>query len=729
MFSFLSPLFLYAAAAAVVPLVLHLLQKRRVVRIPFSTIRFLELAHRRSSSRLKMEHFILWLLRTLMVLLLAMAFAMPILQTRRLGAMLGRATRDLAIVIDASYSMGYQRHAGTVWDEAAETALDLINGLQEGDRVCIFAARDHVEPVIERLTADRELASLQVKGLELGATTSKLAPAVAAACDSLARDDKGRAKELHIITDGQALAWSGFAGAPGRNEGGPAPSGWGAEDMGKKTALFVTMLGVDAPENMSPTDVKVTPELLVSDMAPQIVAKLVGTGPHTGGTAALYIDGEKVGERASELGAEGAREAAFNARPLRPGTYAAYIQTPPDNLPVDNRFHFLLRVFSALPTLCVGSQDDVFFLARALDPGGKGGSGLTVAIAEGRNVTDGHLRSCACVFLCNALPLRGQTMDRIQEYVRRGGLLVIFPGERAVPADYEAWECLEGIAPGGIRNAPAADRKRALRWDDTRHALLRGLVPGPGGAPVLTVQRELTWPGTPESGEVLVVSGAEAPFLVSRRFGGGEVLVFALSADRLWGNLPLSPFFLPMVHRIVQHGAGSLGRKPAILTTRSLRVDEHLPWATGASVLMDPAGNRIPIRGTIDGTRRVLHAEDLMAPGVYEFAERAGDTMEPALALNVNRAESDLTPLRDGDIPRIVAVKGVKIGRGREELRQHLVEHRIGKTMGEQLLWLAFLLAAVEVVYANRRNRPVAPLSESLKVGSSGRVSEVRTED
>ena len=68
MLQFLNPVFLIAAGAAVIPLVLHLIQRSRTIRVPFSTIRFLKLAQRRSSRRIRLENFLLWLLRTLLML-------------------------------------------------------------------------------------------------------------------------------------------------------------------------------------------------------------------------------------------------------------------------------------------------------------------------------------------------------------------------------------------------------------------------------------------------------------------------------------------------------------------------------------------------------------------------------------------------------------------------------------------------------------------------------------
>ena len=82
MFELLNPLYFYIGGTlgVVIPLVLHLIQRSRTVRMPFSTLRFLKLAQKKSSSRLKIEHFLLWIIRTLMLVLLALAFAILMLR-------------------------------------------------------------------------------------------------------------------------------------------------------------------------------------------------------------------------------------------------------------------------------------------------------------------------------------------------------------------------------------------------------------------------------------------------------------------------------------------------------------------------------------------------------------------------------------------------------------------------------------------------------------------------
>ena len=72
---FLAPLFLIAAAlGASFPLILHLMQNQRKEHVPFPTLRFLKLAEKQSSKKVKMENFLLWLIRTLIMLLARAGF-------------------------------------------------------------------------------------------------------------------------------------------------------------------------------------------------------------------------------------------------------------------------------------------------------------------------------------------------------------------------------------------------------------------------------------------------------------------------------------------------------------------------------------------------------------------------------------------------------------------------------------------------------------------------------
>jgi len=744
MFSFLNPIFLAWAAAASVPLILHLMQRRRTVRLPFSTIRFLKLAQKRSSSRIRMENFLLWLVRTALMLLLSLAFAMPMLRTRAFGNFLSRSSRDVAIVIDGSFSMDYTLGKDTVWNKAVQAAVTIVEGLEENDQLCIFMATDDVKPVIEQLTEDKEFALTTVKALNSVPTSSQLAPAVLAANEALKQEERRREREIHIITDGQALAWQSFkqtetntsarpaAAKPAVPEKGKPAAGpikkesdrldtWKPEKIDEKTAFFVTCLGVPSPENVAPVAVEVQPSLIIADMPSKVKTRLTYSGAPRGTSAKLFVDDEEIASRAVTLGADSADDVSFAVPGLKGGKHAARIESPQDNLPIDNNFHFVIEVRDSLPVLCVGMPDDALFLMKALNPGGENPSGIKVKLTAPDDLPAEDLTKFSTVLLCNALPLAGQEIMRLEQFIQAGGLLVIFPGNRAVVSDYKAWSCLPGM-PVRIAESDRTQTKRLLRWANPQHPMLRTLRLGPEGAPVVTVRKELLWDTFDPKAETLILSGASTPFLVSRGFGKGQVLVFSIAADRTWGEFPLSPFYLPIMHQLVQYGAGLGGSTPFVWATRSLSLSELLPFATESDNLAGPDGDNVPIRSSNAGGKTLLRAENLLTPGIYTISRPQSTERDPAFAINIERAESDLTPVKKEDIPALMGHPNIVVAGDRDELVQLIKEHRVGRTLGEVVLWLVLIVSMVEIFYANYKMKSVPPLSQTLGVEASGKI-------
>lgn len=720
MFTWVAPEFLIAGLALVIPLVLHLIQSSRTMRLPFSTIRFLRLAAKRSSRRIKMEHFLLWLLRTLLLALLVLAFAMPMVRTKDFNNILGRVPRDVAIVIDGSYSMGYKTSGRTVWTEATELAAELIAGLSEKDRFCVYLANNQVTPVYEQLTGakERESAGNRLKVLRLGYDSSQLSPSLIAANKMLEQEQRHTEREIYIITDTQALPWDSFKRDAKVKPAGATDNLWDPSQINDRTTCFVTLLGSLSPENASPTDISLEPNLITPDTMPKLVVRVSRTGTAQDTTAMVYVDDKEVARRSAVISGSG--EIKFALPPVGAGTHAVRVETPDDGLPVDNAFHFLIRARQKLPVLCVGSQENTLFLRTALATGVGGGSPIEVKLIQPDRLADEQLSSYVCVFLCNVLPLPGQGIMRLEQYVRGGGLAVVFPGDGAKTAEYAAWSCLPG-APAGITELPMATRKRLLTWEKPKHPLISTLKEG-GLAPTLSIKRNLRYESLNEKASTLISTGAGDPFLVSCPFGRGEVLMFAVSADREWSDFPLSPFYLPIVHQVVQYGAGVGVFTPYLWTTDSLPLQEYLPEATRESVLKNPDGEVVSVRSAMVDGQTMLQAEGLTIPGIYTLSTPQAKTARPALAFNMARSESDLTPIRPEVVSTLTGIKNLVVTSSRDELMRKLQERQVGKTFSEQILWLCLLIAVMEVFYANWLSRKRSKLSDHLSVEASGKI-------
>jgi hypothetical protein len=312
----------------------------------------------------------------------------------------------------------------------------------------------------------------------------------------------------------------------------------------------------------------------------------------------------------------------------------------------------------------------------------------------------------------------------LEQYVKAGGLLAVFPGDGAMTVDYEAWDSLPAL-PTEVIDLPLAERKRLLNWEKPQHPMLVSLKEG-GLTPVLAIKRQLKCGTLLEKAETLVSTGAGYPFLLSRLVGRGEVFLFTVSADRSWSDFPLSPFYLPIIHQVVQYAAGVGASAPFLWTTDSLSLRDNLPEATKDSILKDPDGTAVSVWSAVVEGQSSLYAEGLSKPGFYTLKGPKDAADAPALALNVPRAESDLSPVKLDELVSLLGIKGLQVAESKGELLQKIEDLRIGKTFGEQILWLVLLVAVLESFYANRLARKAPKLTDALLIDPSGRVKDKR---
>src|ERR1043166_2173900 len=107
--AFLNAYLLGGLVLASVPIIIHLLNRRRFTLVEWAPMKYLKLTIKTNRRRLRIEQLILLIIRTLIVTLLIFAIARPVLSRTGGGAWLGEKGRpSRIIVIDDSLSMGYR---------------------------------------------------------------------------------------------------------------------------------------------------------------------------------------------------------------------------------------------------------------------------------------------------------------------------------------------------------------------------------------------------------------------------------------------------------------------------------------------------------------------------------------------------------------------------------------------------------------------------------------------
>ena len=224
--------------------------------------------------------------------------------------------------------------------------------------------------------------------------------------------------------------------------------------------------------------------------------------------------------------------------------------------------------------------------------------------------------------------LPADTKSKLEQWIDKGGILLRFAGPRLAAAH-------DDLLPVTLRDG---DRTlgSALSWE-----VPQGLAPFPATSPFAEL---IVDPKIIISKQVLAEPDAEianrtwasltdgTPLVTAQKRGKGLIVLFHVTANANWSNLPLSGLFLSMLQRVA-------GLDPASTITTASAKDERFYVArlllSGTGDLVSADGNAPPIAAIEMELEKPL---PFQAPGLYvkQGRERAIN-----LFLNVD----DMTPL------------------------------------------------------------------------------------
>lgn len=185
----------------IAPLIAHLLRRGRAKELPFPPARLVPGARSVAEQRTQLDDRLLFALRALAILVLALLGATPLVRCSRLS--LERATGAsvaLSLVIDDSLSMrALSPNGSSRWDRALRAASELVASARRGDAVAIVLAGRPARVALSP-TSDLEAVRQTLARLRVSDRGTDLDGAVQMA-RSLLRDLAQRDRKLVVLSD------------------------------------------------------------------------------------------------------------------------------------------------------------------------------------------------------------------------------------------------------------------------------------------------------------------------------------------------------------------------------------------------------------------------------------------------------------------------------------------------------------------------------------------------
>ncbi|MEM7353010.1 MAG: BatA and WFA domain-containing protein [Acidobacteriota bacterium] len=719
-FSLLAPLFLAGLVALAAPIWIHLTARDRRDVQRFPSLKFLTRLPYRQMRRQRLRHPWLFALRALAVVLLVLAFCRP--WVGRDGAAAADAGKEVVFALDRSYSMAY----GDTWQRALRALRERVQSLGPTDRAALVTFADEAE-VVAAATADTASILGLLETLQPGAGRTRFDPALRLA-DQLLGDSPVAEREVVLISDLQANAWQQRGG--GRSATAPLAPGitLALEDLSTAVAMNVLITSVEVHSVVGDSGAQWLMDVRLENRSPEPLRDL---------PVAVTLEAEEVAQESIDLPAGGSATIRLGPIPQRDRPVPATVrivgapeEERRDPLTIDDSFHLVLAPAPPLPVLVIESAsaraDATTYLRRAL--GVPAGSALSGSSAEPEltglpafeiltrrvpQVRRADIEAAALVILHDSPWPDGDSGQALTEWLAAGGGVWMILGSRS------ASSLPQPMMASWREAVDRLDRQGAsLASVDYHHpslAIFGGAAGGNLAGPRFFRYRPITEPpavsaDSGDEGTVLARYTDGAVALAEYHHGNGRLLLWGSPLDNRWSNLPLQPVFLPFVHQVCRYLGGRQAMRSWYPAGQRVDLDAALaavpPTAEGAEssprVLISPSGRR----ATIDPSGEATFAR-LSEAGFYELRSE-GDGVEATLqlAVNVDRAESDLTPL-DGAafVAASTAVPSPHsaTGDGAARSAPTAAERERGQSAWWFLAVAATVLLVVESLWSNRR--------------------------
>jgi hypothetical protein len=694
---FLNPAYLFGLLAASAPVIIHLLNRRRIKRIRFPAVKFLLLSQKRISRTKRLRHWFLLALRTFAILILVLLLARPIFQTGA-GLFASGGPSSVALVLDNSLSMTWSRD-GEGFKQAKDAAARLFASMSAGDRAALVATNPSTkEP--PRLKPEKQVLLRDLEGTKIGDGSADFAAALARAYELLREPAAG--KEIWVVTDAALTDWDRFSLA-GLKQYDPAVPvkviKVGAKEQPPNAAVREIRLRSQDVNVGLPTDV----QAIITNFGAEEIKDVI---------VQLRVDDQPKEQKLITLAPRGEAEANFQFVLTRPGSHTASIALKKDRLAGAAVANFTLEAEDKIKVLVVDGDpqtslvaSETFFFTRALNPEGAQTASpfvATVVLPEG--LVSASLESYQAVVLCNLAAISDAVVPRLKEYVRRGGGLLIFLGDRVQPEDYnrKLYDAAPSVLPARLRDKRMLSNAALEKVEkiDPKHPALSAF-----SDPILLESLKSTrvsgYYRTEGGASPLIALGNGDALALEKKFGNGRVILVATAADRDWSDLPVKTAYLPLAQSLVNYTQG--GKKGALDTGVAVGEAKKFtlpPAYVGKSLkVVRPDQREREVALAAEGENAAAAFTDNDVAGIYRvsapLAPQAPAALAPVYAVNPPFLESRLIPISDADLAarlrparaQIVSIDDLAKGGSRSDLALPLLLVLIVTLVSEG--WLA----------------------------------------
>ncbi len=644
--SFILPFFL----AALIPLVLHLLNRTRTREFDFSAVNFLKSIEASRIKKVRLLQILLILIRTLLIIAIILIFARLILAGSRGD---GKGQTTAVILLDDSYSMQSYDQGASLFDRALQSVRKTVSYFDDNDRVFLISATGG-QPVSVNGKANFFRRFHATNGRF---QWTPLYPVI----DSLFNTFPNSHEELFLFSDMRIASYDSthlrsnprfFYFNPARHS-------------------VTTNLSLDTVfQAARPTDIQ---------QPYPFKATIYNHSRHDMATTIRLFEGDQlVSRHFTEVRAQAKSQQTLTYEPQKGGEHLLRFELDSDDLSLDNSYYYVLNIPERLRVLYVYGQPDSI-MRVALDVLNRLPRLQISSVPLYRWQTLSNETFDVLLFQAPA-DLKKSDIGKMKRFLTLGRHLIFIPQDENRAKAYNALlKDLSGRSPvesyvsltgGGVMNLrlPSGALQASRRERSPGH-----------GVSYIPFRRYYKLRKT---GAAPLLFENKAPFFIEEH----NLTLFAANLNTNWGALPTESAFIPFL--ALQLLSRSHATRPAGMVGRPLSFYPGALPGTASWEIRLPNGQTRSAGLQYQGDKWLVKTASTESPGFYTLL-RNGRPVQ-SLAVNIDHRElvPPLSPPYGTELPDLSP----------ESWQSRVLNRRRGMEFTLYFIILAIILAFTEMV-------------------------------
>ncbi len=669
MLSFLNGGILITLLAVAIPLLIHLINRQNLIKIKFSTLRFLKTIEEKRIKKIKIYQILLILLRSLIILFLVLSFARPALTSK--STLAGSAAgRTAVIILDNGINMQAYDKAGSRFKRAKDKIALIRSQFNENDNVLIFPAQ---QP--EKILTD----SSQLAVLPFSYCGADWHRSLETAREYFqAKPNYNR--DLFIISDFQF------------HESVLEPLLQELKDI----KIYLVNIYNQSINNVSIDTLLIKNKIFEAGKTLNLDVSVHNSSPIPNENAELhlFIDKQRIAFQNFNLQAFEQKNIALACQLKTNPKLEGYVELSDDDLAGDNRYYFALTLPDSIRVLFVDEINSPYLDAafNSIETN----TSIRFTREQYTSWAGKRFEQFQVLFLSNLVNVPAVLINRLKTFLEQGGSLILLPGDRTdlsefnkicakLDLDFYLSERKEASAAGDYYSLKSADWQQPIFSDIFRN------VTTDLSNPVFSKYFKVI-PGA--ENDVLISFNTGDPFILNVSDQQRSVFLICSYIDDSWTDFQYKGTFLPLLLRLLLLGATNVDQLNQSLTIgQTAAFQFELPENYRELYIKSAESDKIKIITDLNSSGIVLDPYTIQVPGNYKLYTDANELS----TISVNAGTLCLLPPYPELQDLVKSLPAGRLIREDDDLAEIVRENRSGIELFNVLIFLVIITLCIEI--------------------------------